>query len=83
MNEYLLYGIIAVLLFVLEVVYFRLAAYFNIIDRPNERSSHSSIVLRGGGIIFLLGVWIFRISLSAVHEEVLSSARGILESLKK
>lgn len=59
MNTYLLYSIITVLLFLLEVIYFRLAAHFNIIDRPNERSSHSSIVLRGGGIIFLLGVWIW------------------------
>lgn len=59
MNEYLLYGVIAVLLFVLEVGYFRLAAHFNIIDKPNERSSHSSVVLRGGGVIFLLGVWIW------------------------
>lgn len=59
MNKYLLYGLTAVLLFALEVVYFRLAARFNIIDKPNNRSSHSSIVLRGGGIIFLLGVWIW------------------------
>lgn len=59
MNEYLLYGVIAVLLFVLEVGYFRFAARFNIIDKPNERSSHSSVVLRGGGVIFLLGVWIW------------------------
>lgn len=36
-----------------------LAAHFNIIDKPNERSSHSSIVLRGGGIIFLFGVWLW------------------------
>lgn len=59
MNNYLLYGIIAVLLFALEAIYFQLAAHFNIIDKPNQRSSHSSIVLRGGGIIFLLGVWIW------------------------
>ena len=59
MNEYLLCGVIAVLLFLLEVEYFRLAARFNIIDKPNERSSHSSVVLRGGGVIFLLGVWIW------------------------
>ena len=59
MDEYLLYGVIAVLLFVLEVGYFRVAARFNIIDKPNERSSHSSVVLRGGGVIFLLGVWIW------------------------
>lgn len=28
-------------------------------DKPNERSSHSTIVLRGGGIIFLISVWIW------------------------
>ena len=38
--------------------YLWLAARFNIIDKPNQRS-HSSIVLRGGGIIFLFGVWIW------------------------
>ena len=27
--------------------------------KPNERSSHSKVVLRGGGIIFLIGVWIW------------------------
>ena len=59
MNKYLLYGLTAVLLFVLEVVYFRLAEHFNIVDKPNVRSSHSSVVLRGGGIIFLLGVWLW------------------------
>ena len=59
MNKYLLYGLITILLFALEVIYFRLAARFNIIDKPNQRSSHSSIVLRGGGIIFLLGLWIW------------------------
>ena len=61
MNTYLTYGIIAVVLFVLELVYFRIADKFNIIDKPNERSSHSSIVLRGGGIIFLIGVLVWAI----------------------
>ena len=59
MNTYLVYGIIFVTLFILELIYFKIADKFNIIDKPNERSSHSSIVLRGGGIIFLLGVWIW------------------------
>lgn len=40
--------------FVLEVLYFQLARYFNIIDKPNHRSSHSAITIRGGGIIFYL-----------------------------
>ena len=39
--------------------YFRIADRCNIIDRPNERSSHASIVLRGGGIIFLVGLWLW------------------------
>ena len=38
MNTYLTYGIIAVVLFVLELVYFRIADKFNIIDKPNERA---------------------------------------------
>lgn len=55
------YIIIFVLLLIAEVVYFRIADKCNIIDKPNERSSHSTIVLRGGGIIFLIGVWIWSI----------------------
>ena len=59
MNTYIQYFIIIVILFLLENVYFKIADRFNIIDKPNERSSHSSIVLRGGGIIFLLVTWIW------------------------
>ena len=51
--------IIALLLLVAELIYFRIADRFNIIDKPNERSSHSSIVLRGGGVIFLVGAWLY------------------------
>ena len=53
------YIFIFLLLLAAEVVYFRIADRCNIIDRPNERSSHSTIVLRGGGIIFMLGLWIW------------------------
>lgn len=59
MPLYCTYGLIALLLVVLELLYFRIADRFNIIDKPNERSSHSSIVLRGGGIIFLFGAWLW------------------------
>ena len=59
MNQCISFGIIFVILFCLEVVYFKIADRFNIIDKPNERSSHSSIVLRGGGIIFMLSLWIW------------------------
>ena len=59
MNAIVLYVIITALLVGLEMFYFKIADHFNIIDKPNERSSHSSIVLRGGGVIFLLGVWLW------------------------
>lgn len=59
MNIIITYGIIFIILLALEVAYFRIADKCNIIDKPNERSSHSTIVLRGGGIIFMLGLWIW------------------------
>lgn len=46
------YIIITLILFILELLYFKIADKYNIIDKPNHRSSHSSITLRGGGIIF-------------------------------
>ena len=53
------YFLIFVLLLVAELVYFRIADKYNIIDKPNQRSSHSTIVLRGGGIIFMIGAWVW------------------------
>jgi len=50
------YIIIAVLLLAAELLYFKIADKCNIIDKPNERSSHTTIVLRGGGIIFTLSM---------------------------
>lgn len=53
------YIAIFVLLLALELLYFKIADIFNIIDKPNERSSHSRIVLRGGGVIFTIALWIW------------------------
>ena len=53
---WLTYTVIAVTLLIAELVYFRIADKCNIIDKPNERSSHSTIVLRGGGIILTLSM---------------------------
>ena len=53
------YIITFVILLALELLYFRVADRYNIIDKPNERSSHSTIVLRGGGIIFTIALWIW------------------------
>ena len=61
MDSLLAYISIAVFLVIAELVYFRIADKCNIIDKPNERSSHKTIVLRGGGIIFTIGLWIWSI----------------------
>ncbi|MBO6252891.1 MAG: glycosyltransferase family 4 protein [Bacteroidaceae bacterium] len=56
MDSLIAYISIAVILVIAELVYFRIADKCNIIDKPNERSSHKTIVLRGGGIIFTLSM---------------------------
>jgi UDP-GlcNAc:undecaprenyl-phosphate GlcNAc-1-phosphate transferase len=55
----MIYLVIFVIFFVAELLYFRIADRFNIIDKPNERSSHTTVTLRGGGIIFYLGALAF------------------------
>lgn len=50
----MVYLIIFILLLAAELLYFRIADKLNIIDKPNQRSSHKQITLRGGGIIFYL-----------------------------
>ena len=61
MNTWITYLIIAAVLVVTELCYFKIADKCNIIDKPNERSSHSSIVLRGGGVIFSISVLVWAI----------------------
>ena len=61
MDSMVPYISIAVILVIAELFYFRIADKCNIIDKPNERSSHTRIVLRGGGIIFTIALWIWSI----------------------
>ncbi|MBZ4036548.1 glycosyltransferase family 4 protein [Flavobacterium sp. 17A] len=46
------YTILGIILMIIMLLYFKVADRFNIIDKPNQRSSHTEITLRGGGIIF-------------------------------
>lgn len=55
----MIYVVIAAILMAAELLYFKFADRFNIIDRPNMRSSHTSITLRGGGVVFLFGAWVY------------------------
>ena len=46
------YAILTFILFAIMLLYFKVANKYNIIDKPNHRSAHTEITLRGGGIIF-------------------------------
>ena len=71
MEIYLIYVSIFIILFVLELLYFKIACNYHIMDIPNERSSHANVVLRGGGIIFLFGIWIWALFGSfPLHTEI-------------
>ena len=55
----MVYLIVLFILVILEMAYFRIAHHLNIVDKPNLRSSHKSLTIRGGGVIFLLGAWLW------------------------
>lgn len=50
----MIYLLLVLVFFGAMLVYFRVADHYSIIDKPNERSSHSRITIRGGGIVFLV-----------------------------
>jgi UDP-GlcNAc:undecaprenyl-phosphate/decaprenyl-phosphate GlcNAc-1-phosphate transferase len=54
--DFLIY--LAISFFLLEV-YFKVAERFGIMDKPNERSSHQEMTLRGAGILFGVGSLVF------------------------
>ncbi|QIP16228.1 hypothetical protein G8759_28095 [Spirosoma aureum] len=52
------YVFLITLLVASEVSYLRLAQYFGIVDKPNERSSHTGqTIIRGGGVLFWIAAW--------------------------
>ena len=55
----MIYLILFILFFAAELLYFKIADQFNIIDKPNDRSSHNYITIRGGGIIFWVAASLF------------------------
>lgn len=54
--------ILGIVLIIVELLYFRLARTFRIIDKPNERSLHEEPTIRGGGIIFPISLLIFHLT---------------------
>lgn len=57
-----MYFAVFLVLFVLELIYFKIADRYNIIDKPNHRSAHTEITLRGGGIVFPIAFLLFFIT---------------------
>ena len=55
----MIYSVIFFVLLVVELTYFKVADRFNIIDKPNDRSSHTEVTIRGGGIIFYVSILLF------------------------
>ena len=53
----MLYTVVTFLvLLALELLYFVFARRFQVLDLPNERSSHRKATLRGAGVVFYLGI---------------------------
>jgi len=55
----MIYIFLFITLLITELVYFKLADRFNIIDIPTKRSSHSRTTLRGGGIVFYISIVLY------------------------
>lgn len=45
--------------FLIELFYHKIADHFNIIDKPNRRSSHEAVTIRGGGVLFSIAGLVF------------------------
>lgn len=59
MPSIVLISCLLVVFFLLELLYFKIANHYDIVDKPNGRSSHSAITIRGGGILFSVAVLFF------------------------
>ncbi|GHT76670.1 UDP-GlcNAc--UDP-phosphate GlcNAc-1-phosphate transferase [Bacteroidia bacterium] len=57
------YLILTAILFAAMLLYFKIATKYNIIDKPNSRSSHDYITIRGGGIVFWLAAALYSLNL--------------------
>lgn len=52
----MIYIFILILLFACMFLYMKLANKYLIFDQPNSRSSHTTVTIRGGGIVFVLAI---------------------------
>ena len=55
----ILYTTVIVVIYLLALLYIKIANKYNIVDKPNHRSSHSEPVIRGAGVIFYAALILF------------------------
>jgi UDP-N-acetylmuramyl pentapeptide phosphotransferase/UDP-N-acetylglucosamine-1-phosphate transferase len=73
------YIVIIIVLFIAMLIYFRIANKYSIIDKPNHRSAHTQVTLRGGGIIFPVAFVIFCLfNLNEAIQDYWSFGLGLL-----
>ena len=48
------YSLLALFFWACMKIYLKIAMRYGIFDRPNRRSSHNYIAIRGGGVLFLM-----------------------------
>ncbi|WP_299666368.1 glycosyltransferase family 4 protein [uncultured Polaribacter sp.] len=53
------YAFVLFILVIVSYLYLKLAVKYKIIDKPNQRSSHKKITVRGGGILFPIAIALF------------------------
>lgn len=53
------YQILTLILLIGLLIYFKVAEHYNIVDNPNQRSSHSIVTLRGGGVVYWMAAAVF------------------------
>lgn len=70
----MLYVISTAVLFIALLLYFKIADHFNIIDKPNERSSHTEVTIRGGGIVFPLALICYSLAFGGISFLLIAGA---------
>ena len=53
------YILVSLILIISAFVYIKIAEKYNIVDRPNHRSSHTEPIIRGAGVLFYIAAFIF------------------------
>lgn len=72
------YILVALIFFFLLHIYFKIADRYNIIDKPNHRSAHTEITLRGGGIVFPIAFLLFLGSQIIQHNPITNSQNYLI-----